>query len=310
MCGAPLVDCERFCSTLTFSAFKAKWGSSGDSGYGPKLAISQYSEFMKLADFQVVTDRALGEIYFPARDVVMAPSIRERGIWEEEEVNWCKANVRKGNNCLNIGANVGYFTILMSQLVGAEGSVIAFEPNPEVFEFLEINTQLLKNVKINKVAVGDRDQVGYLYLNRKNYGDSRMFNPKKTLGGGKYTEHGFSRFLNRRVTKMKKIDSVVKGSVDVALIDTQGFDHLVIAGMQRIIFEHKPRILTEFVPQWIKDLGFEPSEVLETYSNFGYEISSPDMELPKGWRYRELCDSMEDKGMWFLNLSLVHPENP
>ena len=61
--------------------------------------------------------------------MVMAPIINLDGIWEMIEVKWLKENVRPGDSCINVGANVGYFAILISQLTGEQGSVFAFEAN-------------------------------------------------------------------------------------------------------------------------------------------------------------------------------------
>jgi hypothetical protein len=61
--------------------------------------------------------------------MVMAPIINRDGIWEKNEVKWLKENVRPCDSCINVGANVEYFAILMSQLTGKQGSVFAFEAN-------------------------------------------------------------------------------------------------------------------------------------------------------------------------------------
>jgi len=91
---------------------------------------------MKPKSIQTVIDNQLGEIIFPAGDNVMAPTIHRDGAWEENEINWLKENVSPGDHCLNIGANVGYFSIWLGKLVSESGRVTAFEPNPNLIPFL------------------------------------------------------------------------------------------------------------------------------------------------------------------------------
>ena len=139
----------------------------------------------KTRNRQEVLDFELGNLVFPREDNVMAPIISRAGVWEKEEVDWLKANVTEGSVCLNIGSNVGYFAIQMARLTGPNGFVYAVEPNPEVIPFLKLNIENsgFKNVKVFKKAAGDKDGLKKLYLNRRNYGDSRMFDPRKTSGG-------------------------------------------------------------------------------------------------------------------------------
>ena len=131
--------------------------------------------------YRIVQDEILGPIYFPENDSVIAPHIEKFGVWEPLEVKWIHENVKSGMTCLNVGANVGYFTIHMAKLVGETGKVHSVEPNSEVRKYLKLNIQkrILSNVSIYKFAAGERNSLGVIYLNQRNYGDSRMFDPRK-----------------------------------------------------------------------------------------------------------------------------------
>ena len=262
---------------------------------------------MKSQKFQIVIDAQLGEVYFPASDNVMAPFIATNGYWEESEIDWLRNNVHAGDRCLNIGANVGYFAIWLSKLSGASGKVIAFEPNPTLLPFLKKNIKQSKfnNITVCRAAVGNRNGLQWLFLNNNNFGDSRMFDPRITIGGGDYRQHGFSEKPKKRLVRILKMDKVVKGKVDVVLIDTQGYDHFVLRGMTKIIKENKPKILTEFVPQWITDLGDDPIEVLKEYMSWGYSISSTDFEITANSTPAEIITQIELSGRYFTNLVLT-----
>jgi FkbM family methyltransferase len=195
----------------------------------------------------------------------------------------------------------------MARLTGESGSVFAFEPNPEVARCFKknVSTRGLKNINFKQIAIGDKNGFKTLYLNRRNYGDSRTFNPMRTIVGGDYMTHGFDARLHRRIVPIRKIDDLIQSRIDVALIDTQGFDHLVIRGMRQSIKKSQPRILTEFVPGWISDLGENPISVLEEYQSYGYTICSDDLQLSDNASPQEILSRIQSSGTFFANLSLT-----
>jgi FkbM family methyltransferase len=152
-------------------------------------------------------------------------------------------------------------------LVGESGRVTAFELNPNLIPFFNVNIQnsKLKNIKLRQVAVGNRSGFQWLFLNEKNFGDSRMFDPRITSGGGNYRDHGFSKIPRRRLVRIVKLDNLINTKIDIVLIDTQGYDHEVLRGMKAVIENFRPKILTEFVPQWLSDMGEDPLKVLDEY---------------------------------------------
>jgi len=75
-----------------------------------------------------------------------------------------KKNVKKGDTVVDIGAHIGYFTIILSDLVGNDGKVIAFEPNPITFSILKknIETNSLSNVILENLAISDIESEQYI----------------------------------------------------------------------------------------------------------------------------------------------------
>lgn len=69
-------------------------------------------------------------------------------------------NIRPGDVILDVGANIGDFTVLSSWLTGPQGSVIAIEPNPFYYEILNRNIALngLRNVKPLRLAVSNKEE--------------------------------------------------------------------------------------------------------------------------------------------------------
>ena len=108
---------------------------------------------------QTVHDRRLGPLLFPAQDAVMAPAISASGEWEPEEIRWLCQQVQPGMTCVNVGANVGYFSSWMSRLTGPDGQVFAFEPNPVLLPLLRENlaNAAYPNVEIIPAAGGAQE---------------------------------------------------------------------------------------------------------------------------------------------------------
>jgi ubiquinone/menaquinone biosynthesis C-methylase UbiE len=71
-----------------------------------------------------------------------------KNISDKEKIEYIKKNVKPGMFALDIGANIGFYTVLLSKMVGREGRVIAFEPDVKNFNFLKRITKKFKNVII------------------------------------------------------------------------------------------------------------------------------------------------------------------
>lgn len=67
------------------------------------------------------------------------------GIWEPNITHWMRRRLKPGDVLLDIGANVGYYTLLGARLVGSAGRVVAFEPSPT------IRASLLRNIELNEL---------------------------------------------------------------------------------------------------------------------------------------------------------------
>jgi FkbM family methyltransferase len=257
-----------------------------------------------------INTRSVGRIKFPAADRIMVPSLRHTGSWEPAEEKWLRSTLKHGSHFVNIGANVGYFSVLASRIVGRDGHVTAVEPNPELSPYLSRNMKRLSRSRytLHPVACGDSTGETTLYLNRRNFGDSRVFDPRVSEAGGTYLDHGFDTTpLTVEVPLVEADDLLSGGRVDVILIDAQGWDHRVIRGLSRTIEAFRPFVLAEFVPQWIDDLGDDPKAVLREWESLGYALGTPDLTDQHNGSVSpdELLSRANSEGRWFLNVSLT-----
>ena len=98
--------------------------------------------------------------------------------YEKTEIEFTKKIIKKGYKVLDIGANIGTHTIILAELVGEEGEVIAIEPDPYNFELLLKNVELNKyedRVKLIQAAGSNKEETISLYINEENRGDHRLY---------------------------------------------------------------------------------------------------------------------------------------
>ncbi len=135
----------------------------------------------------------------------------------------------RGKIALDIGANVGFYSLLFSRLVGENGRVMAFEPLPRNIMYLRKHLQLNKiaNVEIYECAIADRDGVF-------------SFDTSKHNAQARITERGN---INVQARSLDSIEREVDRAVALLKIDVEGAEILVLNGGKEFIRKHRPAIL-------------------------------------------------------------------
>ena len=180
---------------------------------------------------------------------------------DRKKIRALKSIVKPGMAILDIGANVGFYSILFSRLVGDTGKVYAFEPDKLNFFRLRENTKKYKNIIINNLAVSDKS------------GDI-LFYPSGDLNvNGKTYDSG----ENRKPLKIKcvSIDDYLGDSekIDLVKMDIEGYEYFALQGMVRLLERSdKITILTEFWPYAIKKSGIQPDLLIKFLEGIGFEI--------------------------------------
>lgn len=150
--------------------------------------------------------------------------------------------VRPKDVVLDIGANIGYYTLLLSHLVGPEGLVVAVEPHPKNFHLLHLNLRLngVNNVETLQAAVSDKE------------GDAILFEAE---GSNWHALHSTDRTTNKgiRVTTLT-IDAIARQvSRPIALIrmDIEGWEHRALIGAQETLRRDRPALIMEVHPEYL-----------------------------------------------------------
>jgi FkbM family methyltransferase len=189
-------------------------------------------------------------MYLNPDDAIVSRVIARDGIWEPLETKVFRSHVGPGDVVVDVGANLGYYTLLAARLVGAEGHVYAFEPDPESFALLERNVELngYENVTAVPLALGKAPGKLPLYLNAKNRGDHRVYDPT-----------GERRSVEVDVVTLDayREDHGVE-RVDFLKIDTQGAECLILAGAEKTLAQAGLTIVLEFTPHFLAAMDQDP----------------------------------------------------
>lgn len=154
--------------------------------------------------------------------------------------NFLKRNLDLGDTAFDIGSNIGYTSILTSQLVGATGHVYSFEPINETCLILEKNINLnnCKNLTIINKALSNKN--GEVEFNIPDNGENLSMSSMVWRG-----EHNSNK---KQIVKTIKIDDDPKLknlSPKIIKIDVEGAEGLVLEGMQKLISRCKPYLYIE-----------------------------------------------------------------
>jgi len=173
--------------------------------------------------------------------------------------------VKPGMTVLDIGSNLGLYTILISKMVGEEGRVIAFEPDKRLFKHLQNNC--LRNNCINvdcyNNAVGSRTEIVELNVSTFNSGDNYVGSNKG------------DSFRVVQTCKSVDLDSFLPVlRFDILKIDIQGYEVEAMKGMQNVLEKNPNAIIYfELFPAGLKRAGFSAYIFTNWFISRGFKIS-------------------------------------
>lgn len=144
--------------------------------------------------------------------------------------------VRRGDWVLDIGANVGQYTIRLSELVGASGRVIAFEPVPPTFELLAANVARARFANITLVNAAASDGAGV----------AGMAVPRLDTGlDNYYMAHVTDEAGGLQVLSLPVDSLCLPAVVGLAKVDVEGHELKALRGMKTLLARDRPRLIVE-----------------------------------------------------------------
>jgi FkbM family methyltransferase len=194
------------------------------------------------------------------RDVILFQS------FEELETNFFMKNVSSSDICFDVGANIGYFSLLFASL-SPKGEVHSFEPIKQNIKLIQKSVHLnkFKNIYVNNMALS-------------NFDGNSLFSISSDSAFSSFKNTGRKLESKKSLVRVVKIDSYLKKKkiprIDILKIDVEGAEKLVLEGAKTTLSnkDKKPRIiLIELFEQNLNSYNCTAYEILKYLNAFGYK---------------------------------------
>jgi FkbM family methyltransferase len=195
----------------------------------------------------------------------------------EERATLCRI-VKPGMTVVDVGSNLGLYTVLFSRLVGPAGHVIAFEPDPDLYALVQKSSRLngCVNVTANNLALGSKNGRLRLQTTLINAGDNHLAEGRNRI---------FRRSIETRVAPLD--DLLLDHAPDLVKIDVQGWELEVLRGMTRVLESNSDiKIVFEYWPEGLRRAGFSADEIITFFNkrDFGlYTANTGELFDPVKW---------------------------
>jgi FkbM family methyltransferase len=203
-------------------------------------------------------------VRFDPRERVLSKRLLLYGGQEQGEIALLCSLVRPGDHALDVGANVGLYSLFLSRAVGPAGRVVAVEPDPETAELLRENLAVngCDNVTVLGCALAAQD------------GRARLFRVEGHRGNASLADlQGTGRSVEVELRRGEEALAALGGAPRVAKIDVEGAEPLVFAGLGQALPEV---VLFECVPRHMREMGCDPLAFLESLAGQGYRLELVD----------------------------------
>lgn len=231
---------------------------------GPALDLASDLE----AGSVVEKETRAGSLWLRADDELVTPTVLEHGLWAPETSAFLVRRLRAGSTLVDVGANIGYFSVLASPLVGPRGRVFAVEPDPANLRVLRANLWRNRCLNATVLPVAAWEERAHLNLMLQSEG-----------GAGSWITpdpEGKSLHATARVGELvpaAPLDELIEGRVDVLKVDCELTDHQVVRGCERLLARNPDaEVIVEFFTRARSHLGESPEEILGYYRGLGLKL--------------------------------------
>ncbi len=177
--------------------------------------------------------------------------------------------VKKGFVVLDVGANTGSVSLLLSNIVGLTGKVHAFEPIPRTFALLQEHMSKYShshNYELYNCALGNVEEKVDVLIPDQDFGQASM------------KRHSSGSWVNQPNIDIVQVDSKVVdkfegkfGKVDFIKLDIEGAELLALKGAHQLISKYKPILYLEVYREWTNGFGYSPLDLYDYLKLLGYQ---------------------------------------
>ena len=188
----------------------------------------------------------------------------------EDQLAFFRRFLHPGDMAVDIGANIGHVSVLMSLLCGPEGLVLSFDPNPYVFRILEKNCSL--NPSLGRIlpfnnAITDQDEEFYYHSSEASFNNGGISKEPSS-------EHG-THTLPRKIRGIRLENFLAERfpdnlpALNLIKIDTEGYDREIIRSISGLLEKRHPAVITECFGKNTAEARFEQFDLLKSK---GYDL--------------------------------------
>jgi FkbM family methyltransferase len=241
-----------------------------------RLVAGVVSAFERMLGNEPLEVAAFGLRFFVDRsDRQVGLSLATTGTYEPEEAALFEAAVQPGMTVVDVGANIGVYTLLAAR-AATSGRVIAFEPDDTSAALLERNVTANRfaNVTVVKKALASFSGVTRLFV---------VAGHPALASLASSNARGSNRSVEVEVARLDdELAELGVDTVNIVKLDAQGAELDILEGAERTIARARPIIFFEWWRAGMTNFGREPTAVLDHLEQRGYSFASidrPDVRL-------------------------------
>ena len=216
-------------------------------------------------------------MFLDRSDLDLSRQIEMLGVYSTEsfEKMVLEKYLKKGHIVLDIGANIGFYSMLARSIVGPKGKIYSFEASKDNADLIEksIQENSFENIMVVNAAISNSVGTGFLYVSPYYNSEHSLFNYHYSSG----------KSNDKRIpVRLETVDNFLKNnvhdlSVDLIKMDIEGSESKALDGMTQTINSNDNLILvTEFWPQGFKNSRTEQKDFLEKLDSWGFGIHHID----------------------------------
>lgn len=196
--------------------------------------------------FSIALGNVLFKNAFPLYKIMYAVFKKKQDAFE---ISLMQRFIKPNDTVLDIGANIGFYAEILSDIVGSKGVVHCFEPDATNFKHLKNRCNSLSNVSINNKAVSEKTETIKIYTSKKLNVDHRTYKPDEYDEEINIDAISIDEYLNGKTVQFIKMD-------------IQGFEMSAVKGMMQTLKDPNLTMLSEFWPYGMRKAG---TSVLDYY---------------------------------------------
>ena len=230
-----------------------------------RIATNTAKHFMSGKQYDFVASTVFGSLMAGNTSDFVPRKIFVFGVWEPNLTRWTQERLRPGDTFVDVGANLGYYSLLAAGLVADTGRVVAIEASPAITAQLNHNLKLNGTTNVRTVNAAASDRVGTISLYR---GPSHNTSQTSIIAGDGFTYE--SEIAAQPLCEILSAAEIA--TARIVKIDVEGAEWSVIAGLAPCLAQTRPdlEILVEVSPPRLAVFGRNADDVIETFGSAGF----------------------------------------